>query len=508
MQSIGLADAVIANVALDYGSYYFTSRGRRFAAVEPGTREYGFPRRNTFRQPQLEATLRAGLNRFSSVTALFEYDCTGIEEDTDGVSLILVHQNGTRLNLRTSYLVGADGARSSIRKYIGSELSGSTYDQRWLIVDLASTNEQLRQTRVVCNPARPLITLPGPSGIRRYEFMLHDDETDDVASRPEFVRSLLAENGPDADAPIVRCQVYTFHARVADTWQTARIFLAGDAAHLSPPFAGQGMNSGVRDAQNLGWKLAEVVHGSLGHRLLETYQDERKPHAKALIQLAINMGRVMMPTSRIQAWLVQLAFRMAKLAPRAQAYFAQMKYKPKPFYRIGFVIQDATVSGVAGKMLPQPKVEIDVGRLVPLDDLLGDRFTLMAFGRNAQFTLAAVEELDFDLGDLKRLAILPGVYNPDPRAPIIGVLARDVDKAFSPFLPRDQDLLLLIRPDRYVVAASSADAASLGRMVVKVRDLVSKTRRCDSNTSDAVRPEDCPKNKDMDTLARTPARFA
>jgi 3-(3-hydroxy-phenyl)propionate hydroxylase len=233
----------------------------------------------------------------------------------------------------------------------------------------------------------------------------------------------------------------------------------------------------IRDAQNLGWKLAEVVQLRLGPRLLETYQGEREPHAKALIQLAINMGRVMMPTSRIQAWLVQSAFRIAKLAPSVQAYFAQMKYKPKPFYRTGFVVEDATGSGVAGKMLPQAKGEIDAGRLVLPDDLLGDRFALLAFGRNAQSTLAAAEELDFELGELKRVAILPSNYSADPRVRIAGVLARDVDNALSPFLPCDQDLLLLIRPDRYVAAVSLVDAASLGDMVLKVRDLVRNTRQ-------------------------------
>jgi 3-(3-hydroxy-phenyl)propionate hydroxylase len=474
MQGIGLVDAVIKNVALDYGSHYLTPGGKRFATVEPSTREYGFPRRNAFTQPKLEATLREGLGRFEMVTALFEYSCDMIEECEDGVLACLSGVGDARVDIKARYLVGCDGARSVIRKHIGSTLSGSTYDQRWLIVDLASTRERLRQTRVVCNPARPFLTLPGPSGIRRYEFMLHDNETDEVATDPQFVRDLLAASGPDADAPVVRRQVYTFHARVADRWRSGRIFLAGDAAHLSPPFAGQGMNSGIRDAQNLGWKLAAVVRGEIGPGLLDSYQSERAPHARALIQLAINMGRVMMPTSRLQAWLVQAAFRLTRLAPRIQAYFAQMKYKPKPFYQSGFVVADDSGLRIAGRMVPQLRVETEDRRLVLLDDLLGQGFSLIAYGRDAQAVLASAADLDFGIADLRKVAILPGDYNADPDAPAVGRYARDVANAFRPFLPPTQDVLLLIRPDRYIAAAVVADRATLAAMAGNVRDLIGR----------------------------------
>ena len=296
MQAIGLAEEVLRNVAADYGSHYYTTSGRLFAKVEPTTREYGFPRRNAFTQPELEATLLAGVRRFPNVTLSFEHVAESLEESAGQVTL-QVRPSGAGAAARTmaaTYVVACDGARSATRKIIGASMVGASYPQRWLIVDLASTRERLRQTRVVCNPARPLITLPGPRGIRRYEFMLHDDEDDAAATRPEFLERLLRESGPDAGMPIVRAQPYTFHALIADHWNSARIFLAGDAAHLSPPFAGQGLNSGLRDVFNLGWKLAAVVQGSFDARLLDTYFTEREPHARELIQLAVQMGRVFM----------------------------------------------------------------------------------------------------------------------------------------------------------------------------------------------------------------------
>lgn len=481
MQAIGLSDEVIADVALDYGSRYLTTSGRCFARVEPTTRDYGFPKRSAFTQPRLEATLRKGLDRFPTVQTLFQHGCETVTETADGVTLVLRTPSGDRRMLQASYLVGADGASSAIRKHIGATLTGSTYRQRWLIVDLAATRERLRQTRVVCNPRRPLITLPGPGGIRRYEFMLHDDETDDAAADPAFVRKLLADNGPDADAPVARRQVYTFHARIADRWNTPRIFLAGDAAHLSPPFAGQGMNSGIRDAHNLSWKLAEVVQGRLGPRLLDSYQAEREPHARALVQLAINMGRVMMPTSPLQARLVQSAFRLAAILPAVQAYFAQMKHKPKPHYKTGFLVP--SMAPLVGRMLPQPVVEQIDRRRVPLDDLLGAGFALIAFGPEAERTLEQTRGLDFGVTP-PRVAILPSWQNPEAGSAVAPATAgtgepnetvvRDVTDLLATVLPDHGTTLLLVRPDRYV-AASSATAASFDVFAESVRALVARS---------------------------------
>ncbi|MDC7788894.1 bifunctional 3-(3-hydroxy-phenyl)propionate/3-hydroxycinnamic acid hydroxylase [Rhodoplanes sp. TEM] len=464
LQAAGLVDAVLHDVALDYGSRYFGPDGRRFLAVEPTARDYGFPRRNAFEQPRLEATLRTGLSRFPNVTPLFRHACESAVEDASGVTLTLRDPAGGPVELRARFVAACDGGRSQFRKIVGATMTGSTYRQRWLIVDLAATAERLRQTRVVCDPARPLITLPGPGGIRRYEFMLRDDEDDATATDPSFVRTLLAAHGPDADAPVVRRQVYVFHARIADSWNTARLFLAGDAAHLSPPFAGQGMNSGLRDAHNLAWKLAAVVKGELGADLLATYQVERAPHAWALIKLAVTMGRVMMPTSAVQGTLVRAGFRLAGLVPPVQAWFAEMRYKPKPFYREGLVAPEDDGLGLAGRMLPQPEIERPDRSRVRLDDLLGDGFALVATGAEAQAHLA---RLDGDLGltRLRRLAVLPPDCNPYRGLPDVPV-GRDVAGLLTGRL-RGRDALLVVRPDRYVAAActvgpgpgAAADAA-------------------------------------------------
>lgn len=476
MQALGLVERVLDNVALDYGYQYITGGNVVFAHVEPTAREYGWPRRNAFTQPELEAALRAGLSRFSNVTQLFETTCESLKEDEHGVTVTVKDKNGSTRTISTRYVAAADGARSSIRKMIGAQLTGSTYRERWLIVDLKETQERFRLTRVLCNPKRPTICLPGPDGRRRYEFMVHNHESDDEISTPEKVRELLAMFGPDADAPVVRRQVYTFHARMADKWNTQRVFLGGDAAHLTPPFAGQGMNSGVRDAHNLAWKLAAVLKGELGPRILDSYFRERSPHAWSLIEMAVNIGKVMMPTSAIQAFLVQSAFRLMRFIPPLHAYFAQMKYKPKPFYNAGFVLPDDGGLNAAGRMQPQPLVErLDRSR-AKLDDLTGNGFALIAFGANAQAILSACADIDFGLPALRRIAMTPHDMNIDRTADASIMAVRAVEDFFETRLPKGREILLVVRPDRYAAAACDVtDVARIAPFAERVRGLAAAT---------------------------------
>jgi 3-(3-hydroxy-phenyl)propionate hydroxylase len=475
MQAAGVVDAVVKDIALDYGAHYFTAKGICFAKVEPKDREYGYPRRSAFSQVKLEATLRDELKRVSHVIALFGTNCASFSEDDEGVTLFLGEEGGPMREIRVRYLAACDGGRSATRRAIGAELKGSTYRERWLIVDLADTKERMRQTRVGCDPDLPFICLPGPNGTRRYEFMLQEGEDEKAAEDPGHVRELLAKSGPDADANVIRRQVYTFHARMVDKWNTKRVFLAGDAAHLTPPFAGQGMNSGVRDAHNLSWKLAAVLRGDLGPNLLETYEKERAPHAWSLIELAINIGRVMMPTSKLQAFFVQNFFRLARFIPPVHSYFAMMKYKPKPFYSEGFLLSDQGLN-ITGRMLPQPNFEDIHRKVCKFDEMLGSDFALVAYGDQAQATIAAARQENFGLANLRRIAIVPMRVNLDRDADPTIIAGRDVDDTMAKLNVEGRELLMLVRPDRYVAGAIDASQPhGVATFAQRVRDLVAQS---------------------------------
>jgi 3-(3-hydroxy-phenyl)propionate hydroxylase len=219
------------------------------------------------------------------------------------------------------------------------------------------------------------------------------------------------------------------------------------------------MNSGLRDAHNLAWKLAAVVKGQMGAGLLTTYQREREPHAWALIELAMNMGRIMMPTSERQAFFVQNAFRLAaKLVPPLHAYFAQMKYKPKPFYHDGFIADDGGLK-LSGRMLPQATLETHDGTRLRLDDVAGAGFAIVAIGEDAQALASAVDVAPLGLGSVPRIAIVPQKINLDPKLYEDITQGRDLDNHFGEIAPRAQNMLVLLRPDRYVALAMKVEKA-------------------------------------------------
>lgn len=454
LQGIALADAALTQIIQGYGAHYYSPSGRRFARVQPAMQEYGFPRRNAFRQPILEAQLREGLARFSHVETRFSHRLERFEQDAQGVTLRVLSPDGSAQAVGCDYLVGCDGASSKVRELLGVRLEGSTFRERWLIVDLLGTPDRFRHTRVFCDPRRPAISLPGPNGTRRYEFMLHAGERDEDLLREEVVRKLVAERGAgDGDLEISRRVVYTFHARVAERWRQRRVFLAGDAAHLSPPFAGQGMNSGVRDSLNLGWKLAATLRGQFGPGLLDTYEQERKPHAWALIEMAVKIGHFMMPTSPGQAFLMQNLIRLLGLFPPARDYVLQMKFKPKPRYRAGFVAPDGVDenASVSGRLFVQPKVELPNGRRLRLDDALGRGFRLLAFGPPPGAPWPELP-LPADLA-AERFTVVPQDYNfPYPLLGREHGLLRDCDGGIEAVLRPFAPCALLLRPDRYVAA--------------------------------------------------------
>jgi 3-(3-hydroxy-phenyl)propionate hydroxylase len=472
MQSVGVINQLVPNLVLGYGSEYFSPGGRPFLKVKPSTLEYGFPRRNAFRQPVLEQILRGNLDRLGHAETLFETELLEFSQDNDGVAL-RARRGGESIDLTCDYLAGCDGSRSLVRQSLGIDITGSTFKERWLIVDLANTTDPTRDTKVFCDPARPCLSLPGPNGTRRFEFMLHDGEQDADVLAPDNVASLLRRHGSDDTSVLARKVVYTFHARLAKRWRSGRVFIAGDAAHLMPPFAGQGMNSGLRDAHNLGWKLAAVVLGQLGQDLLDSYEAERRDHAGAMVKLAVRMGHIMMPRSRLQALAMQTFFRVLALYPAARSYFAEMKYKPKPKFTRGFLLDPPVGNdrtSLVGRLFPQALVMTETGFAL-LDDVLGDGFALLASPGTAPQTLAAALHGGTAI-PLRAVAVLDKEDASPAEAPIVA--ARDLRGDLAKLLGDHPPGLFLLRPDRYVAAFFPADGAA--NVSEKIAQLARSTR--------------------------------
>lgn len=452
MQGIGLADEVLSTIMPGYGSNYLSSNGRSFAKVLPTTREYGFLRRNAVHQDVLEAQLRNGLSEHDEVTQWFEHELIQFSQDKNAVYLEVRSRDGVIKAVECGHLCACDGARSTVRRQLGIEVQGTTYSEQWLIVDILNTKDPYRHTQVYCDPRRPGISLPGPRRTRRFEFMLLKGEDPEKVVDEANVRKLLREHGPDENAVIRRKTVYTFHARIATEWQRGRITLHGDAAHLTPPFAGQGMNSGVRDAHNFAWKIAAVTKGLLGDGLLKTYQQERYDHAWSLIEMAIRMGHVMMPLTQTRARLTQAAFSFLKLFPPAYDYVAQMKYKPKPRFKLGFFVDDSLDSKktLIGRMFRQPRVALPNDKVLMLDDVLGAGFSLLTYSESPDDIFEKIPRDIMGEIEIKRLCITPQDINfPDSDK---YEYVRDVDGDVAKALDGYPECALLLRPDRYVAA--------------------------------------------------------
>jgi 3-(3-hydroxy-phenyl)propionate hydroxylase len=366
-------------------------------------------------------------------------------------------------------MVGADGGRSPVREMLGVRMSGSTFKSRWLVVDTENDDDPFWQTRVYCDARRPVVDVPGPHRTRRYEVLIHPNEDADEAMKPERVAELLRPFRQGRPTDIIRKVVYTFHARMADKWRSGRVFLAGDAAHLTPPYAGQGLNSGIRDAHNLGWKLAAASAGTIADEALDSYETERRPHAWSLIRLALNLGIVMAPRTRLHAWLAQSFFTVTAYIPPVRDYFLQMKFKPKPQYTQG-LLGPKEAPGGRGRMFAQPTVRTSDGSEVLLDEIIGHKFALISYG-----DCPALEHPLWRTLGATRVCILPK----DGKASAVSlpagagaVVVCDKNDALQNFFAGRQGQVVLVRPDRYIAGcfvpareANFADAfaTALGR---------------------------------------------
>jgi 3-(3-hydroxy-phenyl)propionate hydroxylase len=374
-----------------------------------------------FNQPGLERALRAKLHASRHARLLLGAAFARLRVEAGGADVQIAGPGGP-LRVHARYVVGCDGASSAVRGAIGSRLDDLEFDEPWLVIDaIPRPGARLPEVNLqICDPARPTTcVLMGP-GRHRWEFMLLPGESPEDVLGDAFIAGLLAKW--DVDVEIERKAVYRFHGLVADRWRVGPVLIAGDAAHQTPPFAGQGMCAGIRDAANLAWKLGAVLRDGASEALLDSYQLEREPNARAYIRLAIEMGRVVCTLDPEQARVrneQMLAARRAGVAPILPA-------APPPL--TGPCILEGTPG--AGALFPQPVAAHD-GRTVRLDDALGAGAWLIASSRPAP---RAQDVATIGLAD-PRLAPF--------RGPLVAWLAANGVEA------------VLVRPDRYVFGSGS-----------------------------------------------------
>jgi 3-(3-hydroxy-phenyl)propionate hydroxylase len=375
-----------------------------------------------FHQPGLEGVLRERLATLPSADIRLGHRLDALAQDADGVT-VQVSTPAEVVGIRARYLVGCDGASSPVREAIGGGLFDYQFDEPWLVVDVRvpagckvpTVNIQL------CDPARPTTCVLSGPGRHRWEFMLLPGEIPEAMMDDAVVHALIRpwDCGP---LEIERKAVYRFHGLVANRWRAGRLMIAGDAAHQTPPFAGQGMCSGIRDAANLAWKLSAVLRGTASAAMLDTYQAEREPHVRSAIELAIGMGRVVCTLDRDAA-----AQRDAgMLAAQTSGAPGLAPARSSPF------VSDSVLadSPGAGEIFPQPTAG-EGQTTLRMDDGLGDEAWLIARASVGE-TAAGVRLLNLDDGALAPF-----------RAALLAWLDQHGAEA------------VLVRPDRYVFGAGA-----------------------------------------------------
>jgi 3-(3-hydroxy-phenyl)propionate hydroxylase len=437
-QQIGIADQLSAEVLPIKGMHFLNGEGRTiFQFDAQADRPLGWAPGFMFHQPDLERTLRAAASHHPTVTTHLGHEVLSVDAGPEGRGAVLEVQGaeGPR-TMHARYVVGCCGARSITRAAIGGDTADFGFTQAWVVIDvqLQRSVDLPEVTVQYCEPARPSSYVVMPGRRRRFELMVMPGETAETILDPATITSLLHRwLRPDAYT-VERAAVYTFRAVVAEQWRRGPLFIAGDAAHQMPPFLGQGMCAGVRDAANLAWKLDLVLRGVADEHLLDTYTSERLAHVRATVDDDILLGSIIQTTDPDRA-----RYRDAKATSSGSATTLT-----PTVYMIGDGL--CAVDPAARRPFPQP--QMPDGRLH--DEQLGQGFALV--GRVEPSAEAAAI-----------LTRLGTVHIPDPEPAIVSWLAaHNVSAA-------------LVRPDRLVLALV-ADTNALDAALVPLSSYLAPIR--------------------------------
>ncbi|MDP9037974.1 MAG: bifunctional 3-(3-hydroxy-phenyl)propionate/3-hydroxycinnamic acid hydroxylase [Acidobacteriota bacterium] len=421
-QQLGVAAAIAENARVAREYRFINGDGVTLMDFEfPPVSALGWPLAYLCHQPHIEEVLRTRMRRHTLLDMRLGCSLIDIESNDANGAVVVIGEGDALRRVKARFVVGCDGATSKVRRLAGIDLFDYGFEEPWLVIDALVDDETGLSPAItqICDPRRPLTALPMAPGRRRWEFMLLPGERAEEMLAEDRIHQLLAPHIDIRRAEIVRKAVYQFHALVARQWRVGSVLLAGDAAHQTPPFRGQGMCLGLRDAVNLAWKLALVVTDHAGQQLLDTYQPEREPHVRATIETAIFMGRVICTLDPHAA------------AARDRDMIAQRAGGGPPPNLEMPPLRDGLISSLprSGEIFPQPRASRNSGSEQLLDDLLPDGFWLIT-REPAPCDYAAAE--------------LPG-----------GVLLRlgtdfEDDGTIAAWLDRANADAVLVRPDRYV----------------------------------------------------------
>jgi 3-(3-hydroxy-phenyl)propionate hydroxylase len=470
-QACGLAHRIAPFTDLHRGTHFLGIDGRVIKKFEPMPPPFplSWPPTSTFVQPEIERVLREGAAQTGMVDVFLGHRALMFTQDQQNVALtVLDVETGRERVMHSRWLLGCDGANSFVRKQLAIELEDLGFDEWWMVVDVRILRpvELPGQSVQYCWPQRPSTFVPGPGNLRRWEIKLLPGEEPETFGRYENVVQQIGRFVDTSCVEIWRSAVYRFHALLAERWRHGRVFLLGDACHQTPPFLGQGMCAGVRDASNLAWKLAMVMRQQAADALLDSYEQERKPHVRSLVATAKEFGLIIGELDPEAARIRDEQLRGQ--LERGEAETIRQRFVPN--LNTGVIDRDPQARS-AGSLFVQPRVRHAgiSGDSVLLDDVLQSRFLIASDSERAQAWLTP-ESIDLwrrlngeriVLGTPAQSRERDGAADPDVQFFV------ETDSLFADWMAQQDCSAVVVRPDRYVFGVAS-NAAQLNRLVSEV----------------------------------------
>lgn len=436
-QAVGILDQIKDSMVPFEKMQFIAAKGKVLveAGIPSDYQPYGHAPMNWFLQPVLEEKLRTHFQKQPSIQFYKGYEVRQINNQSGAVELTATQVSSQKeISVKSKYLIGCDGGKSLVRKTMSVSVDSLNFDQSWMVVDTFVKAEEdvallpaLHQQ--ICDPYRPITYVPGVRNHRRFEFMLRAEETAESISKSEKIKELIRPFIAPEKLDIARSAVYTFHGLTANQWRKGRLLLAGDSAHQMPPFAGQGMCSGIRDAHNLAFKLDLVLKGLANIELLNSYEAERKPHVTAISKGAIKMGQWIQAQSQWKVWLRDFQFFLARNSSFVQAKMQADFIKKTPYHQ-GLL---GTQHPLSGQLAIQPIIQTKGQPEILLDELLGNQFALIS---TQKITNSLLKNFNNKLGG-KTYLLNTHFYS----------------TVLQQWMTNQQMEFVIIRPDRYIYDA-------------------------------------------------------
>lgn len=456
MQQAGLDADLLADMDPRSVLRWKTYSGKEFLRITPCDSGFGQPPSSQIFQPAVEKTLRAGAERYpDSVAVHYGQEVRRVEQDEDGVTLTAADlDTGAERTVRARYLLACDGGSSRVRESLGMALKGKSRPTVWVIVD-AKVKKWWPERDLLTfwsDPVRPVVDIPLSLNHHRWELPLRSHERkEDFESREALWKLLQPFGVTEENVEILQHAFYTHHVLMAENWRKGRVILVGDAAHMMPPWAGQGMQSGIRDAHNIAWKLREVLSGRMSEDLLNDYQAEREPHVREMTKLAQTLGFFIEEGNPAKVAVRNTVLPVLQRLPKIGPVIREFRFKPQPMVKGGLLAHPPGRGSAVGRMVPQPLVSRPDGKRVRFDDALGDGFAVVGIGADPKSVMTPEQVRGWEvLG-----AVFTTVRSPQS-TPASQQDLMDYDDAVGRWARKHKARVVILRPDRFVYATDTS----------------------------------------------------